>query len=509
MGSSSATCSLDPVPTQLLKECCDEIAPIITDIVNCSLKEATVPPELKKAVVIPLLKKASLDPEMYKNYRPVSNLSFISKIIEKVVASRTNEHLDLNQLCERMQSAYKRFHSTETALLRVQNDILKSLHSKRMVALVLLDLSAAFDTIDHKVLLHRLETRFNICDNALAWFQSYLRDRTQSVSIQGHMSTSTVLSFGVPQGSVLGPILFILYTAPVSDIAREHQLDHHFYADDPQLYIAFNPRAGFTHELNRITECVSDIKSWMLVNFLKLNDDKTEVLLIGLKYNLNSTPTVTVTIGDTGINSASSVRNLGAIFDAEMSMDNFVSSKYQTCMYHLRCISRIRKYLTTDATKSLIHAYVTSRLDYSNSLLLGITQQQMQKLVRVQNYAAKIVCKAKYRDHATPLLKSLHWLPVHHRINFKVLVHTFNSVNGTDPSYLCELVTKYVPSRTLRSINQHNLVEYKHCNRYGERCFYIATPKLWRTLPYSIKTAENITVFKKLLKTFLFSEYFS
>ena len=221
-GSSSATCSLDPIPTSLLKEYCDTLVPVITQIVNSSVRDGTVPTKLKNAVVSPLLKKLSLDRDQFKNYRPVSNLSFVSKIIEKVVVMRTFDHLNSNNLTECMQSAYKSFHSTETALLRVQNDLLMAMHQGKMSALILLDLSAAFDTIDHGLLLNRMEKRFQICGSALAWFKSYLSDRAQSVQIENCRSDPIALNFGVPQGSVLGPILFSLYTSPLGDIVRQH-----------------------------------------------------------------------------------------------------------------------------------------------------------------------------------------------------------------------------------------------------------------------------------------------
>ena len=259
-GSSSATCSLDPIPTSLLKECCDTLVPVITQIVNSSLRDGTVPTKLKNAVVSPLLKKLSLDRDQFKNYRPVSNLSFVSKIIEKVVAMCTFDHLNSNNLTECMQSAYKSFHSTETALLRVQNDLLMAMHQGKMSALILLDLSAAFDTIDHGLLLNRMEKRFQICGSALAWFKSYLSDRAQSVQIENCRSDPIALNFGVPQGSVLGPILFSLYTSPLGDIVRQHQLDHHFYADDTQLYVSFQIK-NIYDQLSRITACTSDIKS--------------------------------------------------------------------------------------------------------------------------------------------------------------------------------------------------------------------------------------------------------
>ena len=217
---AAKSCSLDPVPASLLRCCIDDLLPIINRVVNLSFNSASMPSSMKNAVLSPLLKKPSLDFEIFSNFRPVSNLKFLSKVIEKAAAIRLTNYLCDNDLNEGLQSAYKKHHSCETALLRVQNDILKSIDDKKCVVLLLLDLSAAFDTVDHKILLHRLRSRFGIKGKALSWLQSYLTDRSQSVQIDGSTSSARPLRFGVPQGSVLGPLLYLLYTAPLGDLIR-------------------------------------------------------------------------------------------------------------------------------------------------------------------------------------------------------------------------------------------------------------------------------------------------
>ena len=204
------TCELDPLPTWLLKQCSSELVPLITTIINASLTMSVVPPDFKRAVIRPLLKKSTLDKEGLQNYRPVSNLPFASKLVEKVVARQMDDHVDGNTLRDKMQSAYRSGHSTETALLRIKNDIDAALDRKSMVILVMLDLSSAFDTIEHEVLLTRLEHTFGITDKALAWLRSYLSDRHQNVVVDSTMSTDYVLQCGVPQGSVLGPVLYCM-----------------------------------------------------------------------------------------------------------------------------------------------------------------------------------------------------------------------------------------------------------------------------------------------------------
>ena len=224
--------ALDPVPVCLLTSCLPELLPIIVKIINGSLCSSSVSSSLKDALITPILKKPSLDPEDLKNFRPVSNLPYISKIIERVVAAQLNKHMSENNLYEVFQSAYKKSHSNETALTRVQNDILRSLDEKRCVLLVLLDLSSAFDTVDHTLLLSRLSSCIGVSDTALAWFKSYLSGRYQAVQVNRSTSRKQHLRFGVPQGSVLGPLLFSIYTLPLGQLMRHHSVDFHLFVDD-------------------------------------------------------------------------------------------------------------------------------------------------------------------------------------------------------------------------------------------------------------------------------------
>ena len=223
--SACKSCKSDPIPTHLLKNNLSSLAPVIADIVNMSIATGVFPSAFKKALVTPLLKKTTLDANEVKNYRPVSNLCFVSKIVEKVVAVRFSKHLSDNDLYEQMQSAYRPNHSTETALLRVRNDLLCIFDERKAAILVLLDLSAAFDTIDHTIMLTRLRDRFGITATCLAWFESYLENRSQRIQMHGRLSAERPGVFGVPQGSVLGPLMFICYTAALGDIARRYGIN--------------------------------------------------------------------------------------------------------------------------------------------------------------------------------------------------------------------------------------------------------------------------------------------
>ena len=275
---STKSCSLDPVPATLLSYGIDDLLPIIQTVVNSSFESAVVPTSMKKAVLSPLLKKHDLDFETFSNFRPISaNLKFLSKVIEtEAAAERLWEYVRVNGLDETLQPAYKKQHSCETALLRVQNDILMALDSKKCVILLLLDLSAAFDTVDHEILLLRLHSKFGIKGKAHAWLSSYIIERTQFVQINGTNSSVHHLKYGVPQGSVLGPLLYLLYTSPLGDIIRKHGIDFHLYADDIQLYTAFNFEndVELSVAIDHIERCLVDIFTWMAVNKLKFNTDR-------------------------------------------------------------------------------------------------------------------------------------------------------------------------------------------------------------------------------------------
>ena len=234
----------------------------VTDLVNHSLTKGYVPDQWKTALVTPLQKKVGSDTD-FKNYRPVSNLPFISKIVEKAVVDQLLRHCEENALLPDCQSAYRRFSSTETALLKVQNDILLNMDKQEVTLLVLLDLSAAFDTVDHSLLLNTLERDFGVTDTARLWFQSYLSERKQCIVIENNLSDEFNLSRGIPQGSCLGPVLFLLYGSKLFEVIRKHFPSAHAFADDTQIYFSFKPESQLAQDnaVSTIEKCVADIRA--------------------------------------------------------------------------------------------------------------------------------------------------------------------------------------------------------------------------------------------------------
>lgn len=506
-GSKNTTCDLDHFPTELLKKCVPVLLPSLMRLFNLSLSSGIVPSSFKHAIVKPLLKKPSLDPENLKNYRPISNLSFLSKILEKIVAKRLSDYMTKNCLHEKMQSAYKTAHSTESALIRIQNDILLNLDKKQGVILVLLDLSAAFDTIDHDLMLQRLEESLGVKGAVLKWFSSYLKNRTSEISIEYEKSNPAKCKYGVPQGSVLGPILFTIYTMPLAKIIASYNINYHFYADDTQLYLSFDPknRASFSDSLSTVQECIKDIKVWMNNNMLKLNDDKTEVLFISSPYFQNFLQEgASVLVDQTSVSRSKTARNIGVIFDDEMLLKEHITTVCKIAFFHLRNIGSIRRYLTSDACATLVHSLVSSRIDYCNALLVNLPACSLAKLQRVLNTAARIVSLRPKSEAITPILISLHWLPIKFRINYKVILFVFRCLHNLAPSYLTELLQLYAPGRDLRSSDKAILDYCTPSTKYGERAFSVSAAVLWNNLPDEIRVLENIGCFKSKLKTHLF-----
>ena len=246
--SQAKMCELDPMPSSLVKEHAAVLAPIITQIINKSMDKGTVSEHLKNAILKPLLKRQGLAP-IFGNYHPVSNLSYISKLPQKVVSTQLIDLAETLGNMEPYQSTYQSGHPTETAVLWVKTDILHAFDNREITCLVLLDLSAVFDTICHETLLNCLKFRFGLGGTILKWFQSYLLGCTQWVVIDSEDGKTSsldnlALTRGVQQGSVLGPILFNLYIAPIGDICKKHGISYHGYADDQQEYLSFNPIPG-------------------------------------------------------------------------------------------------------------------------------------------------------------------------------------------------------------------------------------------------------------------------
>ena len=504
-------CMSDPIPTRLLKQHIDLLAPFLAELFNRSLTAGVVPTGFKSAYVTPLIKKADLDPADVKSYRPISNLSVVSKLLERLVARQLTDYLSAERLLPDLQSAYRAYHSTETALLKVLSDILLAVDGGDLAVLTLLDLSAAFDTVDHATLLRRLKATYGLGGSAINWFKSYLEGRTQYIRCRTSCSAPTRLLCGVPQGSVLGPILFLLYTAELLQLIQATDLRPHLYADDTQIYGFCRPGAA-THLQDRMTACIDSVSCWMRSNRLQLNTAKTEVLWCASARRQHQLPSDPLIVGSDAVKPTSCVRDLGIYVDSALSMTSHVTRTVSGCFAALRQIRSIRRSVTRPVLLSLVASLVLSRLDYGLTTLAGLPAQQLNRLQSVLNAAARLVYSARKFDHITPLLKDLHWLRIPERIQYRLSLLVFRCLHGQAPRYLADELqrTSDVESRRrLRSASTASLVvpATKH-STIGDRAFPVAAARAWNCLPDDVTSLNSLPAFKRRLKTELFRHSF-
>lgn len=437
----------------------------------------------------------------------VSNLSVLSKTLERAVSRQLERYLSSAGLFPSHQSAYRKHHSTETVLLRVCSDIITHLDKGEFALMAFLDLSAAFDTVDRDILLERLSRTFGIQGNALEWFRSYLTDRMEHVLCNGVESPVRTVMFGVPQGSVLGPLLFLLYTADLEIIAQQFGVEAHLYADDSQMYVFNSPHAMKSAD-ERLLRCLDEIARWMQSNRLSLNPSKTQFMRCATTRRLTQLSSSPITFCGQQIWPVSSVRNLGVTVDSSLSFCTHVNRVVSSCFYQLRRIKSSLKALPLETAKTLVNCFVVSRLDYCNSLLAGVPQTTLDRLQRVMNTAARMLCGVGRREHVSDLLSNcLHWLRVPQRVQFKLCLLMYKSLHGMAPTYLAELCQSVgmVDARgRLRSAERGDLITPRSATKFGDRAFAISGPQAWNGLPTNVRNSMTLSTFKAALKTHLF-----
>ena len=519
--------SLDPVPSWLVNDCFDELGSIILHIINKSLSMGIFPSHLKKSVIKPTVKDKKGDLDLLSNYRPISNIPFISKVLEKVVSSQLDEYLNKNNMYCSQQSGYRKYHSCETLNVKMYDNILKDIDKGDIVALILLDMSAAFDTVDHKILLDLLKKCYGINGKVLNWFSTYLKNRQFSVNVYNAFSKYFNVLFGVPQGSILGPILFILYTKHLQHIALKYGLNIELYADDTQLYIGFKT-INKDVCIDQISNCLNEIKHWVCNQFLKLNEDKTKLVLLA-KPSVHSAvsdsdslmiSTINYNINEVDWEKESEIKTLGIRLDPNLDMSKHVSYIRQYCIGKLKSWKRISTFLDEDSRLLIVKQILLSKIDYSNALLVGLPNYVIQDLQYLINSALRFVYNVKYREHITPSIMKSHILPVEYRIDFKVCLLVFNCLHNLAPSYLQDLLqwnqpirsndyTSNIPRRSQDPFLLIIPVDFGNKTRYRWRSFSHYAPKCWNKLSYDIRSSETKDVFKTKLKTHFFNVFSS
>jgi hypothetical protein len=502
-GISSSSSPSDIMPTKVFKSFLPNFITILTLLYNLSLSSGVFPDSWKTGVVCPILKKHNLDSNELSSYRPITNVLFPSKILEKIVFGQLNRYLLAHDYLSKFQSAYRRFFSTETALLKVSTDILQLLDNRHNCITISLDLSAAFDTVNHGILLDILQKRLGVSGSVLHWIRCYLTGRSQSVFINGIFSSLLSVMRGVPQGSILGPLLFCCYLIPLADMLDQLGVFYHFYADDSFFYFIIDTNHSIT--MQHIHSIFHKVQLWFTGAQLKLNTDKTEIMLINPRSAMTVPAGLLKSLMGEAVTASKKVKSLGFVLDDSFTFESQVNSVCSACHFHLRRIYSVKNLLPPDALHTLCRTLVISRLDYCNSLYLELPAYLIQKLQRVQNSAARLIYALRRYDHITPFIRELHWLTVRSRIIFKVLciIHKVIHHPLLVPEYILDLFQHN--RRVTRLEYLLDLDVPTHMTSYGRRSLRVAGPRLWNALPSLLKHTPSHNDFRRKLKTHLFN----
>ena len=490
----------DPMPSFLLKSCIHLMVPAIVHLVNASLRNGSMD-GLKESVVTPILKKAGLDQDLLANYRPVCGGLYIDKVIQKNVLEQLNLHMTENNLHIPYQSAYKPYHSCETVLLALNNDILLNLDKGLCTVVILLDNSAAFDTVDHDELILDLSNEIGVRDTALKWFKSFLNGRKQVTCVKGKKSTSINTRYGVPQGSVVGPVLFNIYIRNFIKLLQDAGFGVHGYADDHQVTTTFRIEFQFSTLCHSLPKLLNLISKWMGSRFLKLNASKTKLLIFSPKNLEDNVYIDNVYLGNNvALPVTHEEMNLGFKFDSHLSCSPQINMVLRQSYRYISDIGKVKKFLSSNDLRSLIQAVIISRIDNCNSLYYGIQESELNRLQCLQNSCARLIYGRRKHDHVSDIFIELHWLPVKQRVIFKILLFVFKVFVGMSPLYLETCFT--VVDRDNRI-----LLVPRVCTAYGDRAFSNSAPRLWNALPDQLRKAETLNFFKAHLKHHLFTNF--
>ena len=408
---------------------------------------------------------------------------YISKMVEKAALNQFNAHSDNHDLLPDFQLAYREGYSTETALLKLVNDALWSMENKRILVVAIMDLSTAFDMVDHDLLLSVLHNSFGISDTALSWYETYLRPHTMTVKVNNSSSEMTNLKYGVPQGSCSGANIFTAYSSLIKN-AVDDTFTLNGFADDHSIQRDYV--AGNINEMNNLKKDLEknldSIGHWMDQMRLKLNPNKTELISFGGRAQLKKGIITSIEVGDATVNASTNVKYLGAHLDQTLDFKKQVMMKTRTARFNLSKIRNIWKFLTKEAAETVMLGLVMSHLDYSNSLYNGLPAITIDKLQITQNLAAKVILNLPRFASATTAMFKLHWLPIRQRIKYKLATIVFKclSTNYKAPNYLTDLLIQLPKlKRNLRSsMNSSNklVIPFVKKKTFAERSFSVTAP---------------------------------
>ena len=358
------------------------------------------------------------------------------------------------------QSGNKKWFSTETSLIRTTDTFLKGIDDKKLTACVLLDMSKAFDSVDHQVLLRKIQS-VGASTSALKWFNSYLTNRYQVVRIHSAVSDTLPVECGVPQGSILGPLLFSIYVNDLPDAPRNCSTE--CYVDDTKLFVSFHLRDS-QRTVQEMNEDLLQVCNWCFGNRLLLNPDKTKLIVFGSRQMTSKLHEFHLSLLGKDISPVQSAKDLGVILDPNLTFDDRITATVSECIARLAQINRVKHCLDKNTLLTVIHALVFSKMYYCSIVWANTTNKNVRKLQAVQNFACRIVSGAKKYDHVSPLLKSLSWLPVKDQLCYRQAIMAFKCMTGHAPEYLTSqfITREQVSKRTTQYPSFQNSLRTKN-----------------------------------------------
>ena len=470
------------------------ISDSLCDMLNLSIAIGVFPDSWKIARITPIFKSGKTDDR--SNYRPISILPVLSRIFEKLIFNQLYKYLDTSKHSFPKQSGFRRLYSVVTSLLSCTNDWYKNIDTGKYTALVFIDLKIAFDTVDHGILLKKIQ-KYGVSGNELAWFTSYLQDRRRLSKINGVSSQIEKIHCGVPQRSCLGPLLFIVYINDLPLCLERCQVT--MYPDDAS--ISFSARS--VNDLNlTMNKELDSLRKWLQCNKLSLNVLKTQAMVIGFRPNLKKISTKLVeppsfSIGGSEVEMVHNVNYLGVQIDRHLSWDehiHFIRSKVSRAIGFLKYA---KKLLSQDILCKMYRGIVEPHLRYCCSVWGACGGTRLQVLQKLQNRAARIMTNSSYDSSASALVKTLNWPTVADMIQVETACMVYKSINELAPDYLSQIFTKKsaCSRETLRNTaTDLQIPLVKTCS--GQRTFSYRGARVLNHLDLAVKQTSSFKAFK-------------
>ena len=508
-GLKSNSCGVDNINSFILKLLINRISPIITDIINTSFEHNTFPLKWKMALIKPIPKIPF--PIKESDFRPISLLCTMSKIIEKAANKQICEYLVKHSLLDPYQSAYKPGHSCTTAHLKIIEDILEAMDDSEVALMVLLDFSKAFDTVNHRLLLEKLSI-LGFQKNSLDWISSYLSNRQQKVLTDNDQSDWFNIVNGVPQGSILGPLLF---TILVSDIRQYmHFGAYHSYADDLQYYITMKPEEA-NDKIELVNADLERISLYCKRSALRINEGKCYHMFLGSRQGINKINNINrdvISINKIPIKRVDFVRNLGLTYDEILSWRKHINLCISRAMGNYVCIARFRKFLSMEAKKILCESMVLSQFNFCDIAYLNIDIYLQKKIQKIQNICLRFIFDIKKRGEHNydDLRANIKWLTMTQRRISHGLVMLHKILNNKGPVYLRDSFT-LISEITLRNTRASDLniwIPNNQSKAIHKKAFNFYISKVWNLLPKDVKSSNSTKTFKQKIQSLFLSNSF-